>query len=139
MHRFLLSVVLLFSAGVAQPAGMDDDTSRLTGSSYEKTSPTSRFATPNGSTTLDNGMIVKWGEATVVAPAASTTVTFSAAFPSNILSVEVAVVGGALSGTSATVSGISKTAFTANIQCFALTGPIVCATNTTIKWSARGY
>ncbi len=139
LRLLLLPALVSASPGLLVAAGMDTDTSRLKGSSFEKTSPTNRFTTPAGSTQLDNGMIIKWGQATVPALSSNTTVLFSTAYPSNILSVEVAVQGGALSGASATVNNVTKTGFTINIQCLALSGPIVCTSATTVRWSARGY
>lgn len=120
-------------------AGMDTDSSRLEASDFEKTPPGTRFTSPSGSTELDNGMIMKWGEETIPALTTSAAVTFSTAFPTNLLSVQISVVGAALSGASATVSGTSSTGFTINLQCLALTGPVACSAANTVKWSAYGY
>ncbi len=122
-----------------QAAGMDDDTNRLDGSSFEKTTPGSRFTSPNGSTQLDNGMIIKWGQATTAAFGTSAVVVFGTAFPTALLSLDIAVQGTALSGISATYTAATRLGFTINVNCLSLAGAIACAVPVTVRWSAKGY
>ena len=130
----LLPLFLVATSLYADLTGTEIDESN-----FGTTEKTNRFTAPAGSTQLDNGMIVKWGRSTVAALSSSTAVSFPTAFPTEILSVELSPEGAALSGASATVSNISRLGFTINIQCLALSGPIVCTSSTNVRWSARGY
>lgn len=65
------------------------------------------------SVTLPNGLIIKYGTATVNAGGGTTAITFTAAFPTAVRNVQVSVTGGAAAegrpyiGTTPTVSGFT--------------------------------
>ncbi len=143
MTRFLTySLALLMSVVPATPTVLAADltNTQVSPSTYNKQTRAQRFTEVlnNGSTTLDNGMIVKWGTAIGVT-AIGGAVVFNTPFPTKLLSVNAQVVqnGVSVDAQAVMLNAVTTAGFLIQLQCF--TFAISCVAGANIRWTATGY